>query len=434
MEAKVLKEDYFMHKQDTSNTDVMDRYVPLHRNRDYMLIVSAGTISAFGSKLSQIALPFLALAMTQAPVWAGLLGAAQLLPYLLFSLPAGVWVDHVNRKKLLVVCDILRAVLLLSIPLAYGLGRLHILHLFVVVFASGLCTLLFEITDMAALPHVVHTKQLGQARSLSEGIEATASVLGPGLGGLIIGLGRTTISGAIVAYIIDSLSYLLSALALVMIRRPLSAPQSHSATAVQVYDLRAEIQVGLCFIWQHTTLRLLMLLTSLVNFLQAPMSLFVILIAQDRFGLQAAHIGLLFGTAGIAALLGSFLAAWLYRSERLQVILQSSFLIWAVSAFIMAFAGSPLILALGLALTHFVWPLYAVAVVSYRLEQTPDDLQGRVISSFRMLSYGAEPLGLALGGLALTLFKPGMLFGAIALALLLCSIVMCWYRGAEVSG
>jgi len=91
---------------------------PLWRNRDYVLMVAAGTISAIGTKISQIALPLLVLGLTQSPVWAGLLGAAQLLPYLLISLPAGVWVDRVNRKWLLVACDLIRGVLLISIPLA----------------------------------------------------------------------------------------------------------------------------------------------------------------------------------------------------------------------------------------------------------------------------------------------------------------------------
>lgn len=407
-----------MNKRYSSDSDVQITPVPLQHNRDYMLIVGAGTVSAFGSKLSQIALPFLALALTQSPVWAGLLGAAQLLPYLLFSLPGGVWVDRLNRKKLLVFCDLIRAVLLFSIPLAYLFGRLYILHLFVVVFIVGLCTLLFEIADMAALPHVVHSSQLGQARSVSEAIEATASVLGPGLGGAIIGLGRSILSGAIIAYCVDSISYLLSALALLNIRRPLSTPQLHSSTALSLHSLGAEIRVGLDFIWQHTTLRMLMLLTSLINFLQAPISLFVILIAQDRFALQVVQTGLLFGTAGIAALIGSFLAAWLYRSERLHLILSSSLLIWAISAFMMAFAGHALVLALGLALSQLIWPLYAVAVVSYRLEQTPDQLHGRVISSFRMLSYGAEPLGLALGGMLVTIVSFEILLVGIGIVLL----------------
>jgi MFS family permease len=125
----------------------------------------------------------LALGRTQSPAWAGFLGAAQQLPYLLFSLPAGAWVDRVPRKPLLVVCDLVRFTLLGSIPLAYTLGLLNMPQLLFVVFIVGICTVLFEVAELAALPQVVHAAQLARARSISAGIEASATVIGPSMGG-----------------------------------------------------------------------------------------------------------------------------------------------------------------------------------------------------------------------------------------------------------
>ncbi len=407
-----------MNSEATTNCDeTISRGIssPLWRNRDYILVVAAGTISAIGTKVSQIALPLLVLGLTQSPVWAGLLGAAQLLPYLFVSLPAGVWVDRVNRKRLLVTCDLIRGSLLITIPLTYYFGILSILQLLVVVFVGGICTVLFEVADLAALPHIVHRSQLAHARSLSEGIDATATVVGPSLGGFIVGLGRTTVSGSVLAYLVDSLSYIISAAALLTVRRSLQAPYTQAHPR-----LRDAMREGLRFLWRHPTLRPLMVLTTIVNFLQAPISLFVILEAQRRFALSPAGIGLVFGMAGGAAVLGSALAAWWYRVERLRLILVGSLIVWALSALTLAFAPGPLILAIGMALTHLVWPMYAVALVSYRLSETPDHLQGRVISAFRTLSYGAEPLGLAVGGLAVTIASPPLLFRVIGLGLLLC--------------
>jgi MFS family permease len=392
---------------------------PLRRNHDYIVIVVAATISIVGTKVSRIALPLLVLGLTESPMWAGLLGAAQLLPYLFVSLPAGVWVDQVNRKRLMIACDLFRGGLLASIPIAYYLGILTIAQLLVVVLVVGICTVLFEVADLAALPHVVHGSQLAHARSLSEGIEATATVVGPSLGGFIIGLGRTTVSGSVVAYLVDSLSYVISAVALLTVRRPLQAP--HTPTHPRLRDAMRE---GLRFLWQHRTLRPLVVLTTIVNFLQAPISLFLILVAQGRFELSPAQLGLLFGVAGGAAVLGSILAAWWYRAERLRLILVGSLVVWTLSAFTLAFAPGPLILTIGLALTHLAWPIYAVALVSYRLAETPAHLQGRVISAFRTLSYGAEPLGLAIGGLAVTIASPSLLFKVIGLGLLLCVVAV----------
>lgn len=393
------------------------KLLPLSRNRDYRLIVLAGTVSALGSKVSQIALPLLALGLTDSPLWAGLLAAAQQLPYLLLSLPAGAWVDRLPRRRLLIACDLLRCLALGSIPLAYLAGALSIGQLLIVVFIAGSCTVLFELADMAALPHLVHPAQLAQARSVSEGIEAGAAALGPALGGLIVGLGRSSVGGAALAYLLDSLSYLASACGLLGVRRPLQGarPTTHP-------PLWAAVREGLRFLWSHGALRRLMLLTMVVNFLQAPLGLGVILVAQRRLGLAPAQIGLIFSLAGGAAVLGALLAARFHRPERLWAIVLGSLMAWAASALALALAGSAPLLAAGYALTQLTWPIYAVAVVSYRLETTPEGLHGRVTSAFRTLSYGAEPLGLAIGGWAVGLTGAPALFGIIATGLLLCAL------------
>lgn len=391
----------------------------LWRNRDYLLLTSAIAVSSLGSKLTFFALPFLAIGLTNSPAIAGLLSAAQLLPYLLFSLPAGAWVDRADRRRLLVTCDLVRAALLATVPLAAFSGMLSLAQLFVVVFISGACTVVAEVADMAALPRVVAPGQLARARAVSEGVDATTSVLGPTIGGLVISFGRTALNGAALALLADALSYLVSAVALLHVRRQLQAEPASEQVPVTV-----AIVEGLRFLWGKPTLRLLMLLTAAVNFVQAPTQLLVILSAQERFGLAPAGIGSLFGAAGIAAIAGSALASWWYRPERLRTILVVALAVWALAAALLAFAPGAWLLAVGLALASFIWPLYAVAVVSYRLAETPDALQGRVISGFRTVSYGAEPLGLAAGGWVVAVISPQQTFFAMALALVGCLVLV----------
>jgi predicted MFS family arabinose efflux permease len=213
----------------------------------------------------------------------------------------------------------------------------------------------------------------------------------------------------------DSLSYLLSACALLSVRQPLQQPQ----TKIQP-SLRSAIREGLRVLWHHPTLRTLMVVTTIVDFLQEPLSLFGILVAQQRLGLSPVQIGLIFGVAGGTAVLGSVLAAWLYRPERLGPIMLGSLIVWVLSALTLALAADSLTLTIGWALTQLVWPVYAVAVVSYRLAETPDHLQGRVISAFRALSYGAEPVGLALGGRSVAVVGPSVMVGIIGIGLLSC--------------
>jgi MFS family permease len=382
---------------------------PLARNRDFLLLTLAGVVSSIGGRVSQLALPILALALTNSPAIAGLLAAAQQLPYLLFSLPAGVWVDRADRKRVLVACDFIRFGLLLSVPIAYAFGALTVAQLFIVVFLQGVCTVLFAVAELAALPSVVARAQLAPARAVNQGVESAAEVLGPSLGGLVIGLGGGGVAGAAWAYLVDGCSYLASGTALLAIRRKLQA-----AERPPTGNLRTALREGLAFIRRNRLLRFLMLLTASINCLQAPLYLFTVIIAQTKLGLAAPQLGLVFGIAGGAAVLGATLAPVLYARLPLRVILIGSIVVWIGALLVLARADSLLALAGAWMLIHFCWPVYDVAVVTERLAATPDELHGRVISAFRTVSYGVEPLGMALGGVLVALTGATPLILAIA--------------------
>lgn len=385
---------------------------PLQRNRDFLLLTAAGAVSAIGGRVSRLALPILALGLTGAPAVAGLLAAAQQLPYLLFSLPAGVWVDRADRKRVLVACDLISCALLLSVPVAHALGALSVAQLFGVVFLQGVCAVLFAVAELAALPSVVARTQLAPARAVSQGVESAAEVLGPSLGGLVIGLGGGNVAGAALAYLIDGASYLISGLAILGVRRRLQADERPAAAG----GLWAALREGMAFLWRSGPLRFLMLLTASVNCLQAPLYLLTVVVAQDRLGLSAPQLGLVFGAAGGAAVLGAALAPAIYQRYPLRAILTGSILIWAGAIATLALADGVAPLAVAWVLLHLCWPAYDVAVVTERLAATPDRLHGRVISAFRTVSYGSEPLGVALGGLLVaSTGAPPLLLGIAAL-------------------
>ncbi len=220
---------------------------PLWRNRDFLLLWSGQTISVLGTNISTLALPLLVLVLTHSPALAGLLTAMRLLPYLLFSLPAGALIDRWDRKAVMIRCDIVRWLALGSVPLAFASGYLTVAQLYIVAFIEGTAYVLFSLAQISALPRVVSPTHLPRAYALDTTTEYVGSLLGPGLGGLIISLARTIASGAVLAYLADSISYLASVISLLFIRVPFQAERAVTGRPA----LHKEIAEGLRFLWQQ---------------------------------------------------------------------------------------------------------------------------------------------------------------------------------------
>ncbi|GCE28852.1 MFS transporter [Dictyobacter alpinus] len=392
---------------------------PLWRNRDFLLLWNGQSISMLGSNVSALALPLLVLALTHSPAQAGFLTAMRLLPYLLFSLPAGALLDRWNRKTVMICCELTRWLALGSVPLAYALGHLTLLQLYLVAFVEGSGYVFASLAQISALPQVVAEPRLAQAYALDTVSESLGTLLGPSLGGFIIGLTPVVVLGASYAYLADSLSYLVSLISLLCIRtsfqteRPLTKRRA----------LHKEIIEGLRFLWNQPLLRSMAILTMAVNFLQAPLTLVVIILAQNILHLDVRMLGLMLGISGIGGILGGICAPWLQTRVSRGLTIIGCILLWSLSALLLALSTSPIMVILGSALTSLVWPLYGVIVVSYRLSLTPDHLQGRVNSAFRFLTYGSEPLGTALGGLLLIPLGVRGILTAIAIGLLVCAIL-----------
>jgi MFS family permease len=398
---------------------------PLWRNRDFLLLWSGQSVSTLGTGISRFALPLLVLALTHSPALAGLMTAVRQVPYLLFSLPAGALVDRWDRKAVMVCCDAARWLALGSLPLAFALGHLTLAQVYVVAFVEGTAYVFFSLAQLSALPQVVPPAQLSRAYSLDNANEYVGDLLGPALGAFIIGLAPFVEAGTMLAYLTDSISYLASVLSLRFMRVSFQLERE----AVSQRSLRAEIAEGLRFLWKQRRLRLMVLLTTAINFLQSSIMLSVIVLGRTRLHLDVQTLGLTLSAGGVGGVLGAVLAPWLRARLRFGQIIISSVLLWAAAVLSLFVAPSALLLVPGYALVSLLWPVYGVTLVSYRLEVTPDALRGRVNSAFRFLSYGAEPLGAAVGGVLLTAFGPRPVLGMIAAGLALCAL---WALSTEL--
>lgn len=375
-----------------------------------------------GTRVSSLALPLLVLATTHSPAQAGLISSARMLPYLLFALPAGALMDHWNRKTAMIICDVARSIALGSVPVAWALGHLSFAHLYLVALAQGTAFVFFNVAEVASLPNVVATEDLPQATALDSLAGSAGSLVGPGLAGVIINTAKTTGAGAVLAYLVDSVTYLASVLSLLFIRVPFQAERRQEDKR----SLWKEIQEGLRFLWANRSLRTLSLTSWTLSLLYAPVPLAMIVLARDLLHANARAIGLVFSFAAVGGLIGASLAPKLTARFTVGQIVIGTITIQAIVTVAVGLAASTLIMTLGWALAFLCDPIFSTASSAYRLTVTPDAMQGRIQSVYRMGGFGAEPLGAALGGLLLEWIGPRVEILGIAVAVGLCALAVCF--------
>ncbi|MGN6812650.1 MAG: MFS transporter [Thermomicrobiales bacterium] len=373
-------------------TDTVDEAIAvpaprsLLRNRDYLILLGGQAVSAFGSQASQLALPLLILAVTGSPAQAGIVGALRGLAYLLFGLPAGALVDRWERKRLMAVCDIVRALALASIPVALITGRLTVVQLYAVNFLEGTLSIFFGLAETAALPRVVPREQLAAAVAQGEATGAMASLVGPALGGALFGLGRG------LPFVADAVSYAVSAVSFLGIRTRFQAER-----VAERRPMLAEIREGVGWLWRQPVVRLLMGLSFAINVLYGGWPLLLIELGK-HVGASPGAIGLLFSSGGAAAILGAVIAPRVQRRFTVGQIMIGMAWIFAITWPPYALAPSALTLGLVNALGFFFVPIYTSTHYSYRLALVPDELQGRVNSPFRLGTFGGNTLGFLMMG------------------------------------
>jgi predicted MFS family arabinose efflux permease len=362
---------------------------PLRRNRDFQLLWAGQAISALGSRASGVALPLLVLGLTGSPARAGATMLAGSLPLLLFTLPAGAYLDRVDRKRAMLACDAARAVALASIPAALWLGRLSFAQLLAVAFVEGTGFVVFEIAERAALARVVPSGQLPAAISQNQAREYGAMLLGQPLGGVLFGLGRA------IPFVADAISYVASAAGLLLVRTQLQGERDPRPTT-----LRAEIVEGLAFLWRQPLLRTTSLLVTGSDLVINALYLVVIVMARER-GASAALIGALFAFVGVGGVLGSLVAPAVARVAPPRLVVLGS--LWTVTLLVPLLALVPGAVPLGVlyGAMFAVFPAWNTVIGAYRMLLVPDRLRGRVQAVSTLLALGAVPIGSLVVGVLL---------------------------------
>src|SRR5919199_2128290 len=275
----------------------------LWRHPDFVKLWSGQTISRFGSEISQLAIPLTAaLVLGASPAQMGLLGAFEFAPFLLLSLFAGVWVDRVHRRPVLIVADVGRAILLGSIPAAALAGVLRIEQLYVVGLLTGVLTVFFDVAYQAYLAVLVKREHLVEGNSKLEVSRSVAQIAGPGVAGALVQLVTAPI-----AVVVDAISFVASVIFLLLIGAPEPAPVRQAGTDGSVWS---ELREGLAVVIGNPLLRSIAGCTATSNLFGNAMQAIYVLYVTRELGLQPAVIGLIYAIRGPGALGGAVPPRW----------------------------------------------------------------------------------------------------------------------------
>jgi MFS family permease len=382
---------------------------------NYLRLWTASVVSNLGDGVAGVAYPWLASAVTRDPLQIALIGVANRLPWLLFSLPAGVLTDRLDRRKIVAAMDAFRFLLTLAVGLVVFAGRAgfaspgdiaagtadphpQAVGFLILLYASSLLFGFAEVLrDNAAqtlMPGIVAAEHLEKANGRLWGAEMVMnSFVGPPAGGLLIAVGFA------VPFFVDAGTFAFAAALVFLIGGSFrsSAPRSEKVR------WRAEIGEGLSWLWNHHLLRSLALILGAMNAMLSMAVATYVLFVQEILGLEATEFGLLMTAGALGGVVGSTLASrvstTLGRGTSLFVTLLGS----AVSLAVTGATSSAVLVWAMFFVSSFLAVVWNVITVSLRQAIIPDELLGRVNSVYRLLAWGAMPVGLALGGAIVSL-------------------------------
>lgn len=372
------------------------------RGRDFRLLWAGESISKTGSAVTTFALPVVAVqTLGASTLMVAVLNAMIWLPWMLVGLQAGVWADRRTQRPLMIGCQLVSAVLIVTVPVLAGLDALTMWYILVIAFAAGCSNVVFTASYNAYLPFLVRKDELLAANSRLMGSEQAANIAGPGIGGLI-----TQVASAVVGLFVDAISFLLSAFCLWSIRtREPSAPPVGRGDGPRA-TVRADIRAAMSFVVRDPYLRVITANSACTNLLLGGIQALVVVFLIRSEGLSPWAVGATTIVISVGGLLGAVVATRIsgrFGTARTLLILP------VTDCFLLLFplAGPGVLLVVALAGT-LVWAtgvvVRNVTAGAFRQAYCPAGMRGRVAMTMRFITFGVWPLGSLLGGVLGTVF------------------------------
>lgn len=393
----------------------------LWHHHDFILLWGGQTVSTLGSSISNVAFGLLVLQITHSPPQVAFVASMRAVPFLVLTLPAGALMDLWDRKRVMLLADLGRAICLASIALAVAIGHLTLTQLYIVALAEGAFATLYSIAALAGVSRVVPKAQLGQATSATYVGSNTVSLVGAPLGTILF-----TLAGAL-PFVADAISYIGSVLSLAWIRGDFQGTHKQSGRHL-LHELAVQLATGFVWLWRQPVLRFQTLAGCVLSLALYPTTALVIALS-GRLHIAQESIGIVFTFGAIGGLVGGLVGSWFQRKLPFGFLMSAMFALLAV-----LFAGysvAPNLIWLGaiLAALSLVESIGSIANLTYRLAHTPDEYQGRINSIHRFVGFGVgRPLGAALLGVLLTWIGLNASILAFSVVLALFALVTTIYK------
>lgn len=373
------------------NAQTKTRSATLWRHPDFLKLWTGQTISAVGSRVTRTALPLAAvLTLGATPAQMGFMSALGAASTLVFGLLAGVAVDRMRRRPIMIAADLVRAAILASIPLAAAMHRLTMAQLYAVIALVGFFTVFFDVAYQSYLPSLIETENLLEGNSKLSMSSATAEVAGPSVAGILVQL-----ITAPMAILFDALSFLASALSIVLIRKREILHRVQHASGHPIAGFR--------FLFSHPLLRPLGCFSGTAYFFMGFFGPLYTLYAIRDLHLGAAALGIAIGFGGVANFIGAAAAPRVTRRLGLGWAFIAAALILGAASLLVPLAHGPAPLPLLFLIAQQLigdsaWPILLINERTLRQTVAPGELLGRVNAAMQLLTAGMIPLGALAGG------------------------------------
>ena len=359
---------------------------------DFWKFWTGETVSAFGTSITQFAMPLIVFKLTGSAVALGGAAAIFTVPHLLFGLAIGAWTDRTDRRRLMIAVDVLAAAAVASVPIAAAMGLLSVWWIYAVTFATSTLSIFFETAQFGAVPSLVDRSDLVVANGRIQASFAAASVLGPVAAGVLLGF----VSVETVLYV-DAASFLVSATTLSLIRRSFNVAIARR----RMTSIRHDIAEGLRYVLSHPVLRNISLMMAMINLVSTAVFAELVLFAKQELGAADNQIGFIFAAGGVGVFLCSLAAGPLRRRWSFGNVALGALMLSGILTVALAYTRSLWLGIVFWGLSAGLGTLFNINTGSLRQAIVPNHMLGRVMSIAMVLAWSANPIGAIAGGIVI---------------------------------